>query len=261
MLSRAFWSVAVVCACVPGVARAQPPASGGLPNGDGIPYGPRVVPLGTYAGDPDAVIAGPLPGPYNPGRFTFGFYLFYSGNRGWWSNGLSLYGPPVPVPGPIPGVFGNDDLVRRWEASPVPSLPGYPWLNTPGYGGSSGLSLSTARRSRLPSGPPHAVIERLPPGPTMPVAPVDKSGGGVVLSLRLPQPAAQVYIDGLLTIQTGTDRIFETPPLEAGKSHAFTVTARWIEGGQVIEMTKTATGTPGEVVRVDFGMAPIMIRR
>src|SRR5262245_23832082 len=70
----------------------------------GWPYGPRVAPPWGYPFLPDGpfVTYPPFIGPYS-GR---------SGST--WSNGLSLYGPPVPTYGPIPGVFGNDDLRRQW---------------------------------------------------------------------------------------------------------------------------------------------------
>jgi uncharacterized protein (TIGR03000 family) len=77
------------------------------------------------------------------------------------------------------------------------------------------------------------------------------------LSVKVPQSAAEVRVDGRPTTQTGTDRTFESPPLEAGKSYAYTVTARWAEHGQVFEVTKAVTGAPGEVVRVDFGTTVI----
>jgi uncharacterized protein (TIGR03000 family) len=87
-------------------------------------------------------------------------------------------------------------------------------------------------------------------------------GGCLVLSVKVPQPAAEVLVDGRPTQQTGTDRIFESPPLEAGKGYAYTVTARWLEGGQVVEVSKTVNGAPGEVVRVDFaGPAGIVTRK
>ena len=75
----------------------------------------------------------------------------------------------------------------------------------------------------------------------------------MLISVTVPQPAAEVFVDGKKTGQTGTDRTFESPPLEAGKMYKYTVTARWVAGGQVVETTKEVTGAAGEVVRVDFG--------
>ena len=74
----------------------------------------------------------------------------------------------------------------------------------------------------------------------------------LILSVKVPQPAAEVYVAGVKTAQTGTDRIFESPPLEAGKDYRYELTARWVERGAVFEKKKVATGKPGEVVRVDF---------
>ena len=68
----------------------------------------------------------------------------------------------------------------------------------------------------------------------------------------MPQPAAEVYVDGVKTTQTGTDRIFESPPLEAGKEYAYEIVVRWVQGGATVERKKTVTGKPGEVIRVDL---------
>jgi uncharacterized protein (TIGR03000 family) len=84
-------------------------------------------------------------------------------------------------------------------------------------------------------------------------APRAVGGGCLILSVKVPQPSAEVFVDGKKTVQTGTDRIFESPPLEAGAAFKYTVTARWVERGQVVESSREVTGTPGEVVRVDFG--------
>ena len=89
-------------------------AGGGIHGRDhwhsGYPYGPLVAPAWGYYG-----LGG---GPY------IGYPWGYSGAAGhFWTNGLHLYGPPVPVYGPVPGVFGNDDLVRRWHGWPSIGFP------------------------------------------------------------------------------------------------------------------------------------------
>jgi uncharacterized protein (TIGR03000 family) len=270
MLSRVFWSVVVVSVFLPGESRAQPPDVGVGVGPYGYPYGPRVTPPGGNLG----IYAGPIigyPGPlYGYGGYSgfgyggfgypgfgygggfgysgFGYpgFIRYSGRAGSsWSNGLSLYGPPVPVSGPIPGVFGNDALVQQWRSTLAP-----------GYAGAGvGIGIyATFPRYRVLSGPP--VVESVSSGPAAPV-PAAKVGGSLILSVKVPQPAAEVRVNGRPTAQTGTDRIYETPPLEAGKSYTYTVTARWMERGQVFEMSKAVTGTPGEVVRVDFGTTVI----
>lgn len=211
----------------------------------GWPYGPRTAPPWNYPG-----LAG---GPYI--GYPWGFYG-YSGRAGsFWSNGLSLYGPPVPVYGPIPGVMGNDDLVRRWRDWPGIGLP-FGWI---------GIYAASPRPRPLsvsvwPGAEPvgnwgggrvgkhrHHAATAAPPAPP-PAVPQ----GSLVLSVKVPQPAAEVLVDGVRTVQTGTDRIFESPPLEAGKEFRYELTARWVERGVTREAKRVVTGTPGEVVRVDF---------
>jgi uncharacterized protein (TIGR03000 family) len=257
-----------------GYPYGAPVGYGGKRTHSGWPYGPRVAPPWNYPGLPNGPFV-TYPGPYlgqppegfggyGYGGFTygpigwgagypgFGFgipgynylggYGFFSGRAGsTWSNGLSLYGPPVPVYGPIPGVLGNDDLVRQWRAVPFPGLAGYGW---------HGVFRASPRPKPLTvSAWPQP--EPLGPAPQLPANAAP--GGCLLLSVQVPQPSAEVFVDGKKTAQTGTDRTFESPPLEAGKSYRYTVTARWVEGGQVVEAKKEVTGSPGEVVRVDFG--------
>lgn len=239
MRARVVGWLALVCLLSPAPAKAQPRVAVGVGVGNyGYPYGPRVAPAWGYPG----VYGGPFVGyPYWPGFFG------YSGRAGSsWSNGLSLYGPPVPVYGPIPGVFGNDDLVRQWRSTVAPGFAGYGWVGI----------YAASPRPRNPSVSVWPVVEQFgPPGANAPGAPAiaAKSGGGLILSVRVPQPAAEVFVDGQKTAQTGTDRTFESPQLEAGQTYKYRVTARWVERGQVVEVSKDVTGAPGEVVRVDFG--------
>ncbi len=255
MLTRAVWSAVVVCVLLPGSANAQPHVGVGVGVGNfGYPYGPRVAPPWGYPGlDGGPFVGYPSPLRYNSfGGYGYpGFYgpgwFGYSGRAGSsWSNGLSLYGPPVPVYGPIPGVFGNNDLVRQYRSTLAPGFAGYGWV---------GIYVASPR-PRHPSVSAWPVVEQFgPPGANAPGSPdaAAKNGGSLVISVRVPQPAAEVFVDGKKTAQTGTDRTFESPPLAAGQTYKYTVTARWVERGQVVELSKDVTGMPGEVVRVDFG--------
>jgi uncharacterized protein (TIGR03000 family) len=206
----------------------------------GWPYGPQVAPPWGYPG----LMGGPFVGyPWGwPG---------YSGRAGQnWSNGLSLYGPPVPVYGPVPGIMGNGDLVKQWHD--VPSLGiGYGWFGV----------YAASPRPRPLTVNVWPVIENMP-APTAPVAPAPADPGAaapgagaiLILSVKLPQPAAEVLVNGVKTTQTGTDRLYESPPLDAGRQYKYELTARWVEGGATREVKKAVLGTPGEVVRVDFTM-------
>ena len=230
MRSRAFWTVLVVCACAPGAARAQPVS------------GSRFLPPYPSAGGPyDRYSYGRYPEPMAPPGFA-AFPFFYV-PRGFWPNGLSLYGAPVPAPGAVPGVFGNYDLVRQWRAFPLYGIGAY---------GTLGI-YAPGPRVRIPYTPPLPVVEGLPPGRAAPLPAGAKAGGAVILSVKVPQPAAEVLVNGKRTTQTGTDRIFESPPLDADETYTYVVTARWVERGQVVEVSRQVKGTPGEVVRVDFG--------
>ena len=220
-----------------GAARAQPNVFAGAGH---YPYGPRVAPAWGYPG----LAGGPYVGyPYYPGFFG------YSGRAGSsWSNGLSLYGPPVPVYGPIPGVLGNDDLVRQWRSTLPVGLQGYGWVGV--YAASPRLRPNTV-----------SVRPAVESFGTAPPARAIAPGGCLLVSVKVPQPAAEVFVDGAKTAQTGTDRTFESPPLEAGQRYSYTVTARWIENGRAVERSIQVTGEPGEVVRADFGASAVSARR
>jgi len=241
MRARLFWSMIVVCVFLPGAARAQY-GVGGIGT-HGFPYGPRVAPPWNYPG----LYGGPFvtyPPPGSAGGvgvFAYHNSFGVGGRTGsTCSTGLSLHCPPVPVYGPIPDVFGNDDLVRHWHSTHRPVFPVYGWFGP----------FAASPRPRPLSVSVWPVVG---PG-TGPVAPVPAAavGGCLVLSVKVPQPATEVFVDGKKTQQTGTDRIFESPPLEAGQNYRYTVTARWVERGQVVEVSRDVTGTAGEMVRVDF---------
>ena len=199
----------------------------------GYNYGPRVAPAWGYPG----LGGGPFIG------YPFGYYGYPSAIGDFWSNGLSLYGPPVPVYGPIPGMFGNNDLVRRWEGWPSVGFP-FGWV---------GLYAASPRPRPLTVNA-YPMIESVPLTHTPPASTsqTDSVAGALVISVKVPQPYAEVFVDGKKTNLTGSDRIFESPPLEAGKQYKYEITARWIEGGAQREAKKAVVGSAGEVVRVDF---------
>lgn len=200
----------------------------------GWPYGPRTAPGWGYPG----LYGGPWVG------YPWGFPGYYGPRAGaFWSNGLSLYGPPVPTYGPTPGVFGNNDLNRQWRAVPSAGIT-YGWV---------GLYAASPRpRPLTVSVWPSA--ERVSGPVVQPAVAAPAQGSCLILSVKVPQPAAEVFVDGVRTSQTGTDRVFESPPLSEGQEFKYVVTVRWLERGATHEAKRTVTGTPGEVVRVDFTM-------
>jgi uncharacterized protein (TIGR03000 family) len=265
-----FWSVVVVCVCLPGVGLAQhgvpDPDTGpfGIVHNYGFPYGPRVAPSWSYYGiekGPNVIY--PTPPKYS-GVFGYGMIpVNCRMGQNAFPNGVSLIGLPVPVYGPIPETFGNDPLVKQWRSTLAPGLVGYGWvglysamprpkyLTVYAWPGLEPSSMSGPNRPPVPqSQKPQSQQQSQPPA---------AKANNLTLSVKVPQSTAEVRVDGRPTTQTGTDRTYESPPLEAGKSYGYTITARWMENGQMYEVTKTVTGGPGEVVRVDFGIPAVAI--
>ncbi|HJZ56814.1 MAG TPA: TIGR03000 domain-containing protein [Gemmataceae bacterium] len=239
-------SIIVVCMFVPSRGIAQPLHVGG---GIGYPgFGPG-YPAWGYPGLPPG-------GPFLGYAYPYS-YPWYRGAVGaTWTNGLHLNGPPVPVYGPLPGVFGASDLNEQWRAHPSLGW-GVGWV---GVYSASPRPRPTTVNVWAPNDPrgnpgkhakvyPGGIVVEGVPGPSTPPA---QPGGSLVLSVRVPQPAAEVFVDGMKMTQSGTDRLYESPPLEAGKEYQYELTARWVQGGVSVEQKKVVTGKPGEVVRVDF---------
>ena len=259
----------LVCLFLPGVGLAQAPAPADPPGLIRRPDWEAAAAGNSFSGPPPGgcavgVAAGPVfgPGSYHNGwpygprvAPPWGYYglgggpfVGYSGRSGsTWSNGLSLYGPPVPTYGPIPGVFGNNDLGRQWHAVPSPGLR-FGWFGV----------YAASPRPRPLTVNVWPTIEGFQ-NPNMPAPIVPKHGGCLILSVKVPQPAAEVIVDGVKTTQTGSDRLFESPILEAGTTFKYEITTRWVERGVTYEKTKVVTGTPGEVVRVDFTAPEVIV--
>ena len=66
------------------------------------------------------------------------------------------------------------------------------------------------------------------------------------------RPAAQVLFNDTPTQQTGTDRVFTTPPLDPSKQYTYNVTARWTENGRPVTASRTIAVIPGRTVDVDM---------
>jgi uncharacterized protein (TIGR03000 family) len=71
--------------------------------------------------------------------------------------------------------------------------------------------------------------------------------------IRVRVPAgAQVLFDGSPTRQTGTDRLFQSPPLQVGAAYTYQVSARWQVNGQEQKESRTVRVVPGLMVDVNF---------
>jgi uncharacterized protein (TIGR03000 family) len=63
---------------------------------------------------------------------------------------------------------------------------------------------------------------------------------------------AEVFFDGSPTTQTGTERVFASPPLTPGARYSYSIRARWTADGRPVEQTRAVPVTAGAQVRVDF---------
>jgi len=64
------------------------------------------------------------------------------------------------------------------------------------------------------------------------------------VEVRVPADAT-LWIEGAKTKQTGDDRIFESPPLEQGKTYTYDIKAEFMRDGKKVTMTKTLEVRPG----------------
>jgi uncharacterized protein (TIGR03000 family) len=69
--------------------------------------------------------------------------------------------------------------------------------------------------------------------------------------VRVPA-RAELWFDGVRTRQAGAQRLFRSPPLEAGRQYHYTVTARWRQAGRPVERTRQVNVGAGARVLLDF---------
>jgi uncharacterized protein (TIGR03000 family) len=81
--------------------------------------------------------------------------------------------------------------------------------------------------------------------------PTSTQNAPALLNIRVPAEA-EVWIEGDKTAQTGTDRVFRSPTLEAGRTYTYEVKVRWMKKGEPAEDTRTVRVRAGEQSRVDF---------
>jgi len=170
------------------------------------------------------------------GRPGFGPYwgIYSNYYHGFYGNGLSMYGPPVPTYKPIPGVFGGGD--SQYFGLP-PLYPGWMYeVYVPAC--------------QPPALPPDVLV---PPGDALPPpAPFLDKPATLEVEVRLPRPDAKLFIDGTEMKSTGTVRIFTTPEVSTAQAFTYDLRAEWTTDGLTTTHTKRLTGRAGEKVVVDF---------
>jgi uncharacterized protein (TIGR03000 family) len=211
------------------------------------------------------------------------------GYRGFYSNGYSMYGPPVPTYFTVPGIFnGSDQHSYDGPAWFVPRQPATP----PGPDGPVMVPVRRANQSSAPKDrpappplPPADREEEAPPPRNLeaeapavnrdrpappPLPPADReeeappprklvAEAPAIIEVRLPDAAGEVAINGRPTQQTGTIRVFESPPLPARQVFLYDVKARWQGAGRPVVDDRTLAVEAGKRFVVDF-TAPLPAR-
>jgi uncharacterized protein (TIGR03000 family) len=95
------------------------------------------------------------------------------------------------------------------------------------------------------------VAARLSSALAQPGAAPAASGSEATVTVLVPA-AAEVFFDGYRTTQKGNERVYTSPPLQAGKEFTYEIQARWDEGGKPVERTRRVPVTAGANVRVSF---------
>lgn len=173
---------------------------------------------------------------------------------GFYGNGASAYGAPVPTYAPVPGTFGGSD--HRVHQSPPFFGMGLGWWG-----------------KRSPSPRPAPNFEYNPPGAAVATAepplagapgadasdkadatepPAAADSGYLIVEVRVPTENAALFVNERLTKQLGAVRTFTSPALPKGESAEYDIRAEWMVGGQKVVLTKTITGKAGERAVADF---------
>lgn len=94
--------------------------------------------------------------------------------------------------------------------------------------------------------------------PTYPVATEDdvQNPNAIFVRLNVPQDA-RVWFDNYETQQGGTDRLFCSPPVQAGKDFVYHIKAQWMENGKAVVRAKDVTVHAGDTVNVDMMTAAV----
>ena len=208
-------------------------------------YGPRLS-LGFGLGYFSPLGVGPQFG-YGP---QYGYLArSYGSGYGWyypaafgsfWSNGLSLYGPPVPTFGVTPGSFGGSDAHRNYFLQSYYSMDwdSYRYKSQMPYGWEPSAKWNGDCRICAP------IVVTLPAASAL-----DKAR----FAVRVPHPDAELWIGSTKLKPSGMDRSFETPALESGKNYDYEFIARWTdERGERRAESRTVTVKGGDSVDVNF---------
>ena len=72
------------------------------------------------------------------------------------------------------------------------------------------------------------------------------------LTVCVPDPAAQVWVQKTEMTARGVERAFESPVLAGGTRYEYEVIAKWAVNGWAKAETRVVSLTAGQTARVDF---------
>jgi uncharacterized protein (TIGR03000 family) len=63
---------------------------------------------------------------------------------------------------------------------------------------------------------------------------------------------ARIWFDGQETTQTGSERVFISPPLDPGRDFAYELRVQWHDGDRLVERTRHLTVRAGDHIGLDY---------
>ncbi len=97
---------------------------------------------------------------------------------------------------------------------------------------------------------PSKAVTRTETKNSAPTAPKDE-GDRAMLSVLVPANA-EIWLEGRPTKQTGTSRLYQTPPLMRGEEYDYEVRARWLVADRAVDATRHVKVRAGAKTEVDF---------
>ena len=204
-------------------------------GGTGAVFGPRggfFFPGGGYGGY----------GGYNPSFYrSYGGYSPYYNQQSYYPSYTEVYAttPMYYGAASLPGYAGYN--ARLASPSPDTALRAATGVGAAAYETQNYPILSPNYTSSYPVSPPLSVVAAM----------TDKSAGAARVEVHVPDDA-QLWFDGQKTTQTGTERFFTSPGLEAGETYVYDVRAVWTQDGKAVDQMKKVTVHAGDRVVVDF---------
>jgi len=226
---RSLLKVSVVGAVALGFWMATPEAQaqrrGGW-GGSGWGRGSPGISVGVGRG---GVYVGPSYGRYGWDEYGYGRSGYGTGfyDRGWYG---SSYGPRSYYYS-SPGFYSYSYPSTRYYSAPAVT---YSYPSTTFYESAPATTYESSRSA------------------------VDtaRSRDTARIRVQVPDAGAQVWVNDAPTQQRGMERVFETPPLSAGRPNTYEIRAKWQdEDGRAMEQTRVVRLQPRAQEVISFGQA------